>query len=515
MQVYERPGAPPSYWPAPSPTGGGFQPKPKMSRGARIAVVCSILFGLLFAGTGVYYVGTTISKLGDNTYPAQWDDRVAALASFVEVERGLEFDHPVAVNFLTDEEFREETTTDESSLSDEERSDLESWAEQTRALGLTSGKLDMHAALNNLSGDGTLAFYDPDTESVTVRGTEMTVGLEVTLVHELTHALQDQHFGLNREFDTDGADTAFRALVEGDAVRIENYYIDDLSDASRDAYWEEYDAGYEQASSGLDQVPEAVRVLFGAPYPLGEWFVEVVLTDGGQRALDRAFRNPPDSELALLNPVSWLDRETLQNVATPKLDRGEHEVEQGDLGALTLYTMLAARIDPAQALLAVDGWDGDAYVAFDKGGDTCVRFSVAGADRDATGRLHEAITAWAGTLAATPPTVTRTAKLVNVVTCDPGEAVERGPERDRVGNALVVPVTRSQILSQFLDGGFTQDEANCVGQGVITSFTAEQLADEDSTVSGSPAFDATMDELVGTCAGGKRIDPGRGPGTAA
>ena len=54
----------------------------------------------------------------------------------------------------------------------------------------------------SVSDGGTLAFYDPTDERVRVRGTEMTVGLEVTLVHELTHALQDQHFDLERLNET-------------------------------------------------------------------------------------------------------------------------------------------------------------------------------------------------------------------------------------------------------------------------------------------------------------------------
>ncbi|MGH2720730.1 MAG: hypothetical protein ACRDJO_03885, partial [Actinomycetota bacterium] len=374
MQVYDRPAPPIGYWPAPGqlPT----PPSPRLSKGARTLVIVAVVLGLVLTAAGAVFLAGVVSGIGANSYPAQWDQRVAPLAAFVELERGLEFDHPVHVHFLTDEEFREETTTDDGELSRAEREELESWADQTRALGLTSGHVDMHAAVNSLSGDGTLAWYDAATASITVRGTVMTVGLEVTLVHELTHALQDQHFGIGREFDTDGADTAFRALVEGDAVRIENYYIDDLADARREEYVAEYDEGYEAASASLDQVPEAIRTLFGAPYPLGEWFVEVIMTDGGQRALDRAFRSPPDSELALLDPVSWLSRETVQRVEAPGLERGERETERGDLGALTLYTMLAARIDPADALLAVDGWDGDAYVAFEEDGDTCVRFSV-------------------------------------------------------------------------------------------------------------------------------------------
>lgn len=511
MQVYDRPGAPPGYWPAPGQLPP--PPKPRLSKGARTLVIASVVLGLLLSATGVMFLVGVVSRLGANSYPAQWDPRVAPLAAFVELERGLGFDHPVHVHFLTDDEFREETTTEDGELSAAEREELENWADQTRALGLTSGHVDMNAAFNSLSGDGTLAYYDPATASITVRGTGMTVGLEVTLVHELTHALQDQHFGIGREFDTDGADTAFRALVEGDAVRIENHYVDDLADARQEEYFEEYDEGYEAASATLDQVPEAIRTLFGAPYPLGEWFVEIILTDGGQRALDRAFRNPPDSELALLNPASWLARETIQRVEGPELERGERETERGDLGALTLYTMLAARIDPADALMAVDGWDGDAYVAFEKDGDICVRFSVAGADRDATGRLHDALTAWATSLTGEAPAVTRVAGLVTVVACDPGTDVQRGPEAGRVEASLSVAVTRTQVITAFLGEGFSRDEATCIGEGVVTSFTAAQLADDEGALVGSPAFDDAMEEIVGRCAGS--AGSAEEPGTAA
>jgi hypothetical protein len=464
-----------------------------------------VVLGLVLTATAVAFLGGVVSRLGPNSYPDRWDERVAPLATFVELERGLEFDHPVHVNFLTEAEFREQTTVDEAELSGTEREQLESWGNQTRALGLTSGEVDMHDAFNSLSGDGTLAYYDPATESITVRGTQMTVGVEVTLVHELTHALQDQHFGIGREFDTDGADTAFRALVEGDAVRVENSYIDDLPESRLDAYFEEHEREYEAASASLDRVPEAIRTLFGAPYPLGEGFVAVIESEGGQRALDRAFRDPPDSELALLNPVSWLAGERIQHVERPELERGEREIERGDLGALTLYAMLAARLDPADALLAVHGWDGDAYVAFEEDGHTCVRFSVTGADRDATGRLHDALLAWAASLAGEAPSVTRSAALVTVLTCDPGTVVLRGPDPGRIEDALTVAVTRTDVLTALLRDGTNQDRAVCVANGIVGSFSPAELGD-DAGWAGASAFQGRLREVLVRCTPGLSPD---------
>ena len=73
-----------------------------------------------------------------------------------------------------------------------------------------------------------------------IRGKNLAdVATRVTVVHELTHALQDQHFDLNKLTDatkTSGADTALTALIEGDAVRVENKYVDALSKADQNAY---------------------------------------------------------------------------------------------------------------------------------------------------------------------------------------------------------------------------------------------------------------------------------------
>ena len=63
-----------------------------------------------------------------------------------------------------------------------------------------------------------------------MRGTTLDVAHRVTLAHELTHVLQDQHFDLTKlqkqacASDT-GDPAAFKALVEGDAVRIQHDYL--------------------------------------------------------------------------------------------------------------------------------------------------------------------------------------------------------------------------------------------------------------------------------------------------
>ena len=512
MQVHERP--PPEYWPPPSRPGPGGPdaqpPKRKLGWRARAIVACVAALAFVVAGLGI---GALVATVTRSSYPAAWDPRVAGLARFVERERGLDFDHPVLVDFLSVADYKKRMGPDGGETSADDRADLVGWASQLRALGLASGDLDLTEVFSDLASEGTLAFYSDASERVTVRGTGMTPAMRVTLVHELTHAVQDQHFDLGRDFGTDGADSAFRALVEGDAVRIENRYVDSLSEEDATAYWDETDAQTDDASDGLASVPAIFRVLFGAPYALGEPYVGVVMRSGGQRALDRAFRNPPRSELALLDPSTWLDGEKLEDVAPPGLERGEKETDSTDLGALILYTMLASRIDPVEALAAVDGWDGDALVAFERSGTSCVRFAVAGVDAAGAGRLHDALEAWAATLEPQTPTVTLDSRIVSVLACDPGTKVVRAADPDQVEMALAIPVTRSQVMAGMLDSGFDAVQSRCIGEGVVTTFPIEQLADPEGTFAESTGFQQTMERIVGDCTEGHV--GGRSGGTQA
>ena len=95
-----------------------------------------------------------------------------------------------------------------------------------RALGLVEGDVDLFDKSNELQGKGIIGYYSYEDERLRVRGTELTPAVESTIVHELTHALQDQNFDLGKRFEElDKADDAnssaasdgFDALVEGDA----------------------------------------------------------------------------------------------------------------------------------------------------------------------------------------------------------------------------------------------------------------------------------------------------------
>lgn len=413
-----------------------------------------------------------VTGVEDSDPPSAWDPRVASLARFVEDERHLRFDHPVEARFLTAAEYQKETSSDSGELTEQDKEDLANVEGEMRALGLIDKDASLFDETNAITSGGTLAFYDPEAEEMVIKGTELTVGLKVTIVHELTHALQDQHFDLSRDFDSDNRSVLFHALGEGDASRIESRYVDTLSDADQDAYYEEQDAASDEAEDAIDEVSPFLSQLFGAPYALGEPLTTIVVETKGDKGLNALFRNPPASDEVLLSPFALLDEDKPRRVAKPKLRAGEKETDSGDFGALTWYLMLAARLDEKLSLAATDGWGGDAYIGYRKDGRNCVRAVYVGdTDLDAQ-EMTSALNQWKAAVRSTGVVITPGTGRVEVDSCETGDAPA---PRDGFEKSLLLPIVRFQLVNEVLSSGGSQKLARCATNEFLSRLTVRQL----------------------------------------
>jgi hypothetical protein len=456
-------------------------------------------------GVGAVSLATGAFDDEGGSHPAGWDPRVLPLVRFVERERGLDFDHPVYVDFLSAEEYSTQSTSGESELSKDDRASLDRLAGELRAFGLASGKLDLLAAYNQVTDSGTLAFYDPADRRVRVRGADLTVGVEVTLVHELTHALQDQHFDLAKlldDADDDGASVARRGLAEGDALRVEDAYISDqLSDDEEAAYDEEYAGELESSEAGTDGVPSFLLAGFGVPYALGQPFATMLYDQGGNRAVDAAFRKPPTTEEHLFDPVSYLAHEKAEPTANGLAKRIE-TTEDGTFGSPSWYLLLADRIDPKTALSATLGWAGDTYATYERDGRTCVRAVFQGDGARDDEEMRDALGLWAADL---PAGLETHVELLDVKghpaidACDPGDDVDV-LGADRADETLVVPAVHAYLEA---DAATVLDpaETRCYAATVIAQVSYDQLLDPDGAVFQDEAFQQLAEDAVERCQG--------------
>lgn len=448
-------------------------------------VVATVVIAAAAVGVGVWLRPAGVE------FPSRWDHRVESLVRFVEANRGHLFAHPVAVSFLTPAEYRRAISRgDTARPTAEERRRATRDVAEFRALGLISGNPDVLRAGEDLSDSGTLAYYDQDLDVVNVRGSEMSVGMRVTLVHELTHALQDQTFDLAAMLNgPDEAATAARSLLEGDATAVEDAYVASLSDAEQASYEAERQRQSDDAQQDLADVPKVLTTLFGLPYALGPPFVELV--DAGKDGprldrIDAVYRRLPRTTAELFDPADYFDRARIVEPHAPGIADSTQPRTQ-TLGAGVLFVMLAERIPAATAMVAVDGWRGDSMrtAVVRRGGhdQVCAAAKVRLASRSDARQLASALDDWkAGMASQDLIAVSKPSSTHEVVfrTCDPGAKINVGVT-GRSQDALGLPVLRAQVAAAQVNAGMPRDRALCVGTKVAAQLRPEDLKATDAT----------------------------------
>jgi hypothetical protein len=462
-----------------------------------IAVVAAVVAFALAAGGLTYWL---VGRSPSHSYPAQWDARIAPIADEVAKLRGLGFKHAVPVDFLSDAAFRKLVTSDDSKLSASDKRDIQQAEAELRALGLVHGKVDLFGSNNELQGSDVLAFYDPDTKRIRVRGTALDVSTRVTIAHELTHVLQDQYFDLNRiRKDADKAKAALAgtALIEGDAERIETEYKDQLSSVDRAAYEKAQASQGDDIGKDIGDVPEFLVATQQAPYSLGEPMVDTIKNLHGTNGVDDAFRDPPRSDFDFYAPLLADATPDPVKVPTPALGPGEHKVDTDVFGAFDLYLTLAGRLPALDAMKYADGWAGDSMVEFKRGTVSCLRVAFEGRSVSDTAAIR---TGWQRWLTSMPAGVDRVETIggrVVLTACDPG-ADAKIADPSSATDALGF-VTGRNVLGQVLvsDGRVSADLAACTSTRAMGSPVVVRALQSDEEP--PPQFSVDLRAAANAC----------------
>ena len=247
--------------------------------------------------------------------------------------------------------------------------------EATEALlygfGTVDADFDYRASVIGLMSSQLLGFYDPKQKTFFVGGDLAGDDADVTLWHELVHALQDQYYDLSHltEWQPDKGDgqAAVHALAEGDATSA----MLDAMLKPRGATALDVPDGLMRAqsvlgSAALTAPPVLVRSLL-APYVDGLAFTNYLRRRGGYAAVDAAWRAPPVSTEQLLHPEKFLAQELPQQVAlpepppqAPELKERFHDV----MGEQTLRLLFEEWLPARTAAEAASDWGGDRLAVF-------------------------------------------------------------------------------------------------------------------------------------------------------
>ncbi len=305
---------------------------------------------------------------------AEWQRKTVSL-------RGLEFKHGVELRWVTREEMPQVLSYEAGEELEPTRVAQE--RDVLAALGALSPKVDLGKEMLALYSSQAAGIYSASRNTLFVSddmsGALKALLLDPIVVHELTHALQDQNFpqildlllGLRRE---DDVARALSGTIEGDATVTmfgafpggANADKVELAERARDAMLAQLDDG----DSEVGRAPRLLAVDLVFPYAYGTVTAARGYAREGDAGLDAELRDPPLASVQLLHPETR--RSEIEFVRLPLDALRVHEPiarcafqEDNVAGALTARVIFESTLKGDALESLVSSWRGDRYALLD------------------------------------------------------------------------------------------------------------------------------------------------------
>ena len=262
-----------------------------------------------------------------------------------------------------------------------------------KALGVIPESFDYQGGIVELYLSQLGGYYDPEKQYYVMAKWIPEIMQTTVAIHELTHALQDQHFNLKQFIDPNSANSdelqARSALVEGDATAVMSDYPRKLMGQPPLSQEKNVESLMLQSilsisvMAGAEKTPTSLQMMLVFPYTSGLRFVHQLLQRGGYGAVDQAFKNPPRSTEEILHPDRYLVRQEndYRDLTTDELlsDSGlSGKVIYSDtLGEFGISALLSNFLkDKSVVATAAAGWAGDRVGVIDTGVSRSVVWKV-------------------------------------------------------------------------------------------------------------------------------------------
>lgn len=319
---------------------------------------------------------------------------IATVEQQVETVRGLRYTSHVAVKAITREQIDRRLTKnfDKTYPVDFYERRSQAWG----TIGVIPAGASIRDALLTFQTGQVVGFYNPvNKQLVYVGDADLSLNERFILAHELTHAIDDQAFGLGR-LDSivarcdDEAFTAGLGAVEGSAQFFATQVILRFTDGV---------VGGGDGGASLDGVPPFIWNLQLWPYSVGTAFMQALDDRGGIPLVDRALTTFPVSTEQIIHPERW-PNDTPQPVDVPDmgpaLGAGWRDLDVMTVGEVWLQLMLELRLDGDDAGRAATGWDGGLYRAWTDGSRTAVVLRTVWDSPEDAQEFADAMGAWVG-----------------------------------------------------------------------------------------------------------------------
>ena len=281
-----------------------------------------------------------------------------------------------------------------------------------KKFGLLPKDFDLQTFLVSLLEEQVAGYYDAKTKTVNLLDWVLPDLQRPVLAHELTHALQDQSFGLDKwlkkgteDLDTkkdlkpdditkDENSEARQAVVEGQAmVVLVDYMLAPLhrtvanSPEVVDTLNADMAAG--TADSKIYQnAPVFMKEALTFPYRYGvEFEAELLREQGKDKAFAMTFANPPRTSREIMEPQTYIAGEHLAPLSLPDFKHIFKDYDRFDIGAIGEFdvAVLAEQYAGLEASKRIyPNWRGGYYYSVHPKGNTAAPLQLVFVSKWAT-----------------------------------------------------------------------------------------------------------------------------------
>jgi hypothetical protein len=327
-------------------------------------------------------------------------DKADKIEAGIQELRELKFKQPVPMVVKSRAEAEQMMEADLSRDYTDEQFEVDGIA--GALVGLYPAGINLKAESLKLLKNQVAGFYDPHgKEMVLVEGADSAgfyegtlqflvqrdiIG-EMLLAHELTHALQDQNFGLEAMLDKykndDDRELALKSVAEGDATIAGYAYVMGRMDtAVADSLVEHLKDLPQMFAAQAGDAPEGLTAPLVFQYAEGVRFVAEAYKRGGWAAVDALYKNPPQSSHQIIHPAYYFDRPAppikIELDGYQKIMAGWTKADQDTYGELLLRVILERNLGRHSTDTTVAAqWTGDQMVILREGRSVSVFWMIA------------------------------------------------------------------------------------------------------------------------------------------
>jgi hypothetical protein len=263
----------------------------------------------------------------------------------------------------------------------EEKNPAERYADArtAEAFGLLPKGFDLDTFMVNVLTEQIEGLYDPKSQEFYIADWSAPDEQRMVMAHELTHALEDQHFHIEAwsraARPNEDAELARDAVLEGSAMAAMVDYLmqgtgrslKDLPEFDPSMLFDQLDM---QNTPALKSAPLFLKDSLIFPYIGGLNFSAAVLKNSGWPALAGVFEKPPVSTQQILHPAFYKSGKAPETISLPALEKvlGKDwaKLDENILGEFGWKEVLKQFLDEGRAKSLAATWDGDRYATYEQ-----------------------------------------------------------------------------------------------------------------------------------------------------